>query len=121
MGTSHEIKCINKSDGTNIHERILNIGGINNDGTRWKITETEAISGIEEGKWNFYVSNGISKVNVIIAKSASGFKYLKTEAFKSCIFISEFLYSDINDWISSIIFSKWRLSTIIAILGLLRS
>ncbi|MFN3754505.1 DUF3892 domain-containing protein [Flavobacterium sp.] len=83
MATSHEIKCINKSDRTNIHERIVNVGGINSDGTRWKITETEAINGIESGTWLFYVSNGVSRVNVIIAKSAAGYKYLKTEADNS--------------------------------------
>lgn len=83
MATSHEIKCINKSDRTNIHERILNVGGTNPDGTIWKISETEAINGIEAGTWTFYVSNGVSKVNVIIAKSAAGYKYLKTEADNS--------------------------------------
>lgn len=83
MATSHQIKCINKSDRTNIHERILNVGGINGDGTRWKISETEAIKGIENGTWAFYVSNGVSRVNVIIAKSATGYKYLKTEADNS--------------------------------------
>jgi hypothetical protein len=83
MATSHQIKCINKSDRTNIHERILNIGGFNTDGTRWKISETEAIKGIENEKWSFYVSNGVSKVNVIIARSAAGYKYLKTEADNS--------------------------------------
>lgn len=83
MATSHEIKCINKSDRTNIHERIINIGGINGDGTRWKIREEEAIKGIENGTWTFYVSNGVSRVNVIIAKSPTGNKYLKTEADNS--------------------------------------
>lgn len=80
MATSREIKCINKSDRTDIHERITNIGGINYDGTRWKLSQMEAISGIESGKWNFYVNKPSGKVNVIVSTSAAGNKYLKTEA-----------------------------------------
>lgn len=81
MATSHEIKCINKSDRYNIHERILSIGGINNDKTRWKLSLNAAIKGIEDGNWTFYVNNTYGqRVNVIIAKTVLGNKYLKTEA-----------------------------------------
>ena len=79
MATLHEIGCINKSDRTNIHERIVNIGGINTDGTRWKISQADAISAIESNKWNFYVGKGSKMVDVIIATSAAGYKYLKTK------------------------------------------
>ncbi|UUF14292.1 MULTISPECIES: DUF3892 domain-containing protein [Flavobacterium] len=81
MADSHEIKCINKSDRYNIHERIQNIGGLNPDGTKWKLTLAEAIQGIENKKWLFYVNNVYGqRVNVIIATTANGNKYLKTEA-----------------------------------------
>ena len=59
MATSHEIKCINKSERYNIHERILSIGGISNDGSKWKLSLTDAIEGIENNKWTFYVNNVI--------------------------------------------------------------
>ena len=75
-----EVKCINKSDRDNPHERIINIGGVNSDGTRWKITQQRAIDGIESGKWQFYVSVNRQRVNVIVAVSRYGNKYLKTEA-----------------------------------------
>lgn len=81
MADLHEIKCINKSDRYNIHERILSIGGINTNGTSWKLSLTDAIVGIENNKWAFYVNNSSGqKVNVIIAKTATGNKYLRTEA-----------------------------------------
>lgn len=75
----HEVKCINKSDRYNVHERITHIGGINSDGTRWKVSQADAISGIESGKWKFYVSVQGQTAWVIVSKSASGNKYLKTE------------------------------------------
>ena len=80
MATRERIQCINKSDRQNAHERILNVGGVNDSGSRWKLSETDAIAGIERGDWDFYVHVGRNTVNVIIAKSAAGNKYLKTVA-----------------------------------------
>ncbi len=80
MAAKHEIRCIRKSDRYNPHERILRIGGINPDGSRWSLTQEEAIQGIEEGKWEFYVTQNGKTVDVIIAKSPYGNKYIKTVA-----------------------------------------
>ena len=79
MAARHEIKCINKTDRYNTHERIRNIGGPNADGTRWKVTQPEAITGIESGKWAFYVSRAGHTVDVIVA-THNGNKYIKTVA-----------------------------------------
>lgn len=79
MPSRHEVLCINKSDRTNSHERITHIGGRNGDSTAWKLTQQDAIVGIESGKYNFYVSRGGRTVNVIVSSSRYGHKYLKTE------------------------------------------
>jgi hypothetical protein len=80
MAQNIRIQCINKSDRQNAHERITHVGGLNEDNSRWKITEQAALQGIEEGKWAFYVHRGGHTVEVVIATSRWGYKYLKTVA-----------------------------------------
>lgn len=80
MAADVEIKCINKSDRNDPHERIRRVGGVNGNGTRWKLSQEEAIAGIERGEWAFYVMQYGSVVRVIVAVSRYGNKYLKTVA-----------------------------------------
>jgi len=77
MATSIQIECVNKTDRYNPHERIQYVGGRNADGTRWKLSVSQAIGYIENNTYSFYVSRGGAKVDVIIATN-NGVKYLKT-------------------------------------------
>lgn len=54
-------------------------GGQNPDGGYWEAGQEDAIQGIEGGKWSFFVSaQGL--VDVIVAVSRFGHKYIKTVA-----------------------------------------
>lgn len=78
MATSVQISCINKTPRNDAHDRIKHVGGVNGDGTKWKLPQTDAIAGIEQGKWAFYVSRAGRTVKVIVATHNEN-KYLKTE------------------------------------------
>ncbi len=80
MPSRHEVLCINKSDRLNPHERIINIGGRNDDGSSWKLSQQAAIEGIESGRWSLFVRQGGHVVDVIVSVSRYNHKYLKTAA-----------------------------------------
>jgi hypothetical protein len=76
-----EISCVNKWDRQNEHERIQNVGGANLNGARWKLSEDEAIQGIDSGRWAFFVRYPV-EVDVVVAQHGER-KYLRTDPDKT--------------------------------------
>ncbi len=80
MAQRVRIQCINKPVRSDPHRHITHVGGLNADRSRWKLTEEEAIQGIKDDRWQFYVSEKGLTADVVVAKSRYGHEYLKTEA-----------------------------------------
>ena len=72
-----QIKCINKLDRQNAHERITHVGGYTD--RQWKLTQQGVITYIESDEWGFWVSTGGKSVWVVVATSRYGHKYIKTQ------------------------------------------
>jgi Protein of unknown function (DUF3892) len=79
MASQHQILCITKSNRQSTHERITHIGGVNADGSSWRLTQQTAIDGIVSGQWTFFVSSYGQTVNVIVSISRLNNRYLTTE------------------------------------------
>ena len=72
-----EVKCVNKLDRLNAWERITHLGGINPNGSRWKMTQQETIVAIENNTYGeFYVDRPRGdRVKLVVAVSRFGNKY----------------------------------------------
>ena len=80
MPRRYLICCVARSSLMNHDRRLLAIGGVNPDGAHWRISEAEAIAAIENGRWNFFVRTEGRDMDVVVALSKYGNKYLKSAA-----------------------------------------
>lgn len=76
----HQIRWIHRTPRFALHERISHIGGINQFGVPWRLTQEQAIEGIETGRWSFFIHKENSMIGVVVGQHPYGGKYLKTEA-----------------------------------------
>ncbi|UVO30302.1 DUF3892 domain-containing protein [Bradyrhizobium arachidis] len=77
MARLARIRCINKTDRMNPHERVRSVGGVYSNGTQWKQSVGQTIRDIESGEWELYVEEGGLTAGVVVAKH-NGLKYIKT-------------------------------------------
>jgi len=73
----YRIHSVSRTDFYNHHLRIRAIAGVNPDGARWTISETEAIAAIEAGRWSFYIARDGGELPIVVAVSKYGNRYLK--------------------------------------------
>lgn len=79
MPNRFRIRCIRKQPRNDIYTRITDVGGYGT--TQWTLPVAEVISRIERGVEAFYVERPTGDaVDVIVARSRYGNKYLRTTA-----------------------------------------
>jgi hypothetical protein len=99
-----EIDCSSKDNALDPYERIRRVGGPNSpdvlppdasrfaaqlrrrgfaikDGPRWSLPLADAIQGVLDGKWSFFIHVGMhfDVASIEVATSPAGHLYLKTE------------------------------------------
>ena len=79
IGETRQIRCVCRDYRYNPIDRITHIGGVHLDGKRWKLTQQEAIQGIESGRYRLYVNFAGERNWLVVAFSMFGNLYLKTE------------------------------------------
>jgi hypothetical protein len=76
MANRSRITCIKKDDRYSPYEAIQEVGGVSKDGP-WTISQKRCIELIDGG-WQFYVNELGHDVDVIVAKSRFGNRYIRT-------------------------------------------
>jgi hypothetical protein len=73
---------VNRAYSSDPHERIENIGGVNSDRTRWKLSQAAAIAAIEAGTDEFFLGTNEPPVKLVVL-THRGEKYLNSEREKT--------------------------------------
>ena len=73
------IRCINRTGHSAVFQKIRFVGGLNGDGSTWKLSHQLAVDLIQSGKYRLYVVVNRKPVSVIVGTSPDGQNYLKAE------------------------------------------
>lgn len=79
MPIMRQIQYVGRSFRSGPHERIMSVGGATPDGSVWKVSLQEAVQMAESRRYEFYIVNGRSRVDVLVATTPYGHKYLKAK------------------------------------------
>lgn len=78
---ANRVTCINKQPRVDPYRAITHLGGYRDDnGQYWKCTQQECIDHIKKGSVFYVERPARDRVYLIVARSAQGNEYVKTEA-----------------------------------------
>jgi len=78
MAQRRQVLCVVQRDRPNPHERITHLGGRTAEGLPWRMSQQSAIDAIEADVWSFFVAREGRELEIVVAVSRYGRKYLKT-------------------------------------------
>lgn len=70
-----QVNWVDQCDQPEPHRRIRHIGGISNQ-LEWKHSQAQAIEGIEQGEFVYYVEKDGRVGRLMVGQTAEGWKYL---------------------------------------------
>ena len=79
MATWYEVTCVVADSRSAPPANLTHVGGGTPRGRGWRLAIDEAIEGILEGRWQFFVSLGRTRHTLVVGMTKSGFKYLRGE------------------------------------------
>jgi hypothetical protein len=68
----NEVSCIRRAERADAAKQIIGIGGRNEDGAIWKLSQHEAIAAIERRGWAFGTRQGCELVRLAVATNPGG-------------------------------------------------
>jgi len=72
-----EVTAVVRGTGAAPHQRVAAIGGRNPDGTPWRLSQREAVAGLDRERWAFQVRPaGLDQVPVMVREGPLGHRYL---------------------------------------------
>lgn len=74
------VGCVTRTNRVSAYRRIRAIGGIGQDGLRWRLSEDAAITAIETHRAAFYLESPVGRRVEIVVAQGLGRRYLKAES-----------------------------------------
>lgn len=75
-----EVTHIVETDSDKLHRIVAAVGGTTEDGSLWMVSMADAVDGVEQGRWSFFVRGRFgATIELEVAVAADGTQYLKGE------------------------------------------
>ena len=73
-----EVTHILEAESDVPYRSVAAVGGTMAEGARWLVSQADAVRGVEEGRWSFYVcGRGGRKISLVVGCAEDGTRYLK--------------------------------------------